>query len=462
MPTRSPADTPVVTVDAAAEPPPYRTQLIRLGRRRVLISRPNPVRYGHLAIEVLYSLAYARLLDVPVCFVRPRRGTVNDAVFEVDADGVRILRSRLERFLPRLAAAAAGLRARRSRSASLLRRETQLELKRYLDAHRLPKFVRADLKRAKDSAAERRKPTSWTALSRESGEAYNRRRLIAEPLTTRFTARAEHRAIELATALGIDRKRPIVTVHCRERGYKLGAEMQDAKSDGWDDTVRNANIDTHFAAMDFLARRGFAVVRIGDPTMTPVRREGVVDLATSPARDPLLELWCLDRSRFLLCAESGPLGASYLMSTPLLTVNATDPIGAFPVRPDGIYLLKTIIDRRTGRRLAPQELLSEDHLHDLRNPARHEFLENSSAQILEAVQEMLELLERGTPESPAQERFRRLVVDAAAARTHLDYVRKHGPDRGYMGSGRLARTLAETWMADAPAPGRAAAAAASY
>ena len=188
-------------------------------------------------------------------------------------------------------------------------------------------------------------------------------------------------------------------------------------------------------------------MRIGDPSMTPVERRGVIDLATSPARDPVLELWCIFRSRFLMCAESGPLGVSYLTNTPLLTVNATDPIGSFPIRPDGIYLLKTILERQTGHRLTPTELLTEDRLRQLRNPARHRFLENTADQILDAVRELLDLLDGGAPETSDQARFRRLVTEAAGAHTHLEYVRKHGPDRGYMGRGRIARTLAETWVA---------------
>ncbi len=434
----------------AAEPPPYGTRLVRLGRRRrVLVSAPNPVFYGHLGIEMLYALSYARLLGVPVCFVRPRT-VVNAAVFEVEPEGIRVLRSPLERLLPRLVAAEPVRRWSR-RTGNVFRDEAQTELKCYLDGHPgLPKGVRSRLKRSLGGIREGRSALSWSSWSSRSGEGYNRRRLLAEPVPTRLTGRAERRALELAAGVGLDPESRMVTVHVRERGYKLGAEMQDRRPDRWDDSVRNARIETHFPAIDLLVEAGYTVVRIGDSTMTPVERHGVFDLATSPARDPLLELWCTFRSRFLLCAESGPLGTSYLTNTPLLTVNATDPIGTFPVRADGIYLLKTILDRRTGRRLTPSELVSEDRLGHLRNPERNRFVENTSDQILDAVREMLDLLERGTPESPAQARYRELVTAAAAASTHLDYVRKHGPDRGYLGTGRLARTLAETWLASDP------------
>ena len=74
-------------------------------------------------------------------------------------------------------------------------------------------------------------------------------------------------------------------------------------------------------------------------------------------------------------------------------------------------------------------------------------MENTAEQILDAVAEMLELLDHGTAESPAQTWYRDLVTAAAQAAQGYYYVRKHGPDRGYMGYGRLARSQAEAWAA---------------
>src|SRR6266542_1768557 len=125
--------------------------------------------------------------------------------------------------------------------------------------------------------------------------------------------------------------------------------------------------------------------------MLPVERSGLIDLATSSARDPYLEAYCIWKSHFLLCGESGPQGAAYLLNTPLLTVNGTDPISSFPVRADGIYLLKTVIERSTGRRLSLPEYLSEEHLSNLRNPEKFQYVENTPEQILHAVREMLAL-----------------------------------------------------------------------
>jgi putative glycosyltransferase (TIGR04372 family) len=401
---------------------------------------------------MLYSLAYARRIGMPVCFLWPDK-VANEALLEVDAEDVQILVSRGERLLPiALGTAAARLAALRGWGqlvTSTARAEAVSELGRRLRGPReispvarsLIKEQRGSLKGKRRSAAQGKQ-----ARTPDPPVTYNRRRLLVDPVATKLRGDAERRGQELAAGFGLDASSRLVCLHVRERGYKLGAEAQDKGSHAWDDSVRNARIETHMPAVDHLVDRGYTVVRIGDSTMTPVMRDGLIDLATSPAKDKLLELWCLFQSRFIMCGESGPLSVSYLTNTPLLTVNATDPVGTFPTRPDGIFLLKTIIDRATGAPLSPSKLLTEEHLRDLRNPERHQFVENTPTQIVEAVEEMLHLLDRRPPESAGQAWYRELVTEAASRFTHLQYVRKHGSDRGYMGYGRLARSLADRWF----------------
>ena len=56
--------------------------------------------------------------------------------------------------------------------------------------------------------------------------------------------------------------------------------------------------------------------------MTPVQQPGVVDLATSPWRSEWLEVWCVQRSDFLVGCDSGPSWLAFLLDVPILTVNA--------------------------------------------------------------------------------------------------------------------------------------------
>jgi putative glycosyltransferase (TIGR04372 family) len=421
---------------------PANTKLLRLGTKRIVVSRPNQRQFGHFGIEMLYALAYARVTRASVVFVRFRSPAVGHALFEVDSDEVRIIRSPTAQLFAQVVWA---VRERwwRNTVVATVKREAAAELDRYAKRSRLPKPVRSNLKERARTITKRTAPA--TQPSPRPG--YNRRRLVTTPVRTKLRKDAELRAAAMAASFGIGPDTRLVTVHARERGFKFGYEMQDKAQAAWDDSVRNARIETHFAAIDFLVERGYTVVRIGDRTMTPVARPGVIDLATAPERDALLDLYCLFRSRFVLCGESGPYSVSFLTNTPLLAVNCTDPIGAFPIRPDGIYLLKAVVDRATGRTLTGSALLTRERLESLRDPTKFEFVENTSEQILDAVAEMLDLLDHGTPESPAQTWYRQLVTAAAQACQDYSYVRKHGPDRGYMGYGRLTRSQAEAWAA---------------
>ena len=145
-----------------------------------------------------------------------------------------------------------------------------------------------------------------------------------------------------------------------------------------DDSARNVRVETYFEAIDHLVGRGYTVVRIGDATMAPVSRPGVVDLASLPTPAQALEILCLLRSRFLMCSEAGPVGVAYLTDTPTLTVNATDPVSSFPVRAHGLYLLKRVVEVESGRRLSVSDLLTVDYLEHVRNTRRHRYLDNTS------------------------------------------------------------------------------------
>jgi putative glycosyltransferase (TIGR04372 family) len=389
---------------------------------------------------MLYALTYGRLIGAPVTFVRSLSPRVGSTLFEVDTDEVRILRSRTVQLLARTAWAVS---ERWQRTVTALKLEAVAELHHSLRHSRIPKSVRTEMRlRARAMKKGETRPKGPDALSHPG---YNRRRLIATPLRTRLREDAERRATATAAAFGIGPETKLVSLHVRERGFKLGDEMQDKAEALWDDSLRNARVETHVAAIDFLVERGYTVVRVGDPTMTPLPRPGVIDLATAPVRDPLLELYCLFRSSFIICGESGPYSVSFLTNTPLLAVNCTDPIGAFPVRADGIYLLKTVIDRATGQALTGPAVLARERLMSLRDPTRYEYVENTPEQILDAAAEMVELLDRGTPESPSQTWYRELVIAAGRANQDISYVRKHGPDRGDIGSGRLARWQADAW-----------------
>lgn len=415
--------------------------------RPLIVSRPKATQYGHLALEIHLSLVYAMEAGAALYLLRDRRA-VNAALYEVESSAVAVLRPTLWQdawlsarlVLPRWWRYWAG----RARGWRL---DFYKALRNALADHcidpRVPEALRARLRDIRQVLNRWRQDEEGQALGAEF--TYVERTKVRHPVESHLSAAASERARALAAEVGVTDQMRLVCVHAREAGYKRGREVND-KASKRDDSTRNARIETYFEAIDRLVARGFVVVRVGDPSMEPVVRPGVIDLATHPKRSALAELHCLYRSAFLICGESGPLSVSYLTNTPVVTVNSTDPIGGYPMRRDGFYILKGVVDRRTGLRLRADELLTEGYLRHLRNTRRFVYVDNTPGEISAVVDEMLEWLDGTHAESPGQARFREAATRASVElRDRLGYVRKHGSDRGFLGDGRIGRRYLEEY-----------------
>jgi putative glycosyltransferase (TIGR04372 family) len=224
-----------------------------------------------------------------------------------------------------------------------------------------------------------------------------------------------------------------VTVHVRESGYRSAAGLRQRSSDHF----RNANIESFFPAFRALVERGYTVVRLGDPTMTPVQRPGVVDLATSPAQSRWLEIWCIMRSHFLVGCDSGPSWLAVLLGVPVLTVNAIHFRDL--ARPEDRIICKLARDRATGATLSVAEMLTEEFLRVGFKGDRYECLDNTPSDLQRAVIDMIEVADGCEPPSSWQNRFRRrlweLERQKASARSSLEGVAVMARARGTLSRG---------------------------
>jgi putative glycosyltransferase (TIGR04372 family) len=419
-----------------------------VGAERVVVY-PSGRQYGHLGIELAMGLAEARARRGALWVLAPA-APVGEALLALESDEVRVAHARgpwrAGLSLVRVAATTRrDLRRWRRQAAESVLEGAIARITVHVKGRTLPEAVRDWLRGRRTWLAARLRH-----VQRPPGETpYLRRRLLRAPVSTRLPEALVARARDEARAAGIDDDAPVICVHAREVGFKRGGlevhEKQRAqgKRRVRDDAARNASIRGLLPVMAWLVARGFTVVRIGDPTMEPIAMPGVVDLATAPARSSLLEVHCLLRARFLIAGESGPAGVSYLTNTPLLQVNATDPIGSYPIRATGLLLPKAVRDRASGRRLSVEELLSEAYLARLRDTAVFAYEDNTPEEVQAAAEEMLALLE-GDPEDARQAAFRSEATRVASTLVpSLRYLRKWRADDGFLGDGRLARVAWE-------------------
>lgn len=91
-----------------------------------------------------------------------------------------------------------------------------------------------------------------------------------------------------------------------------------------DGSIRNADIDTYYGAIEAITSNGGWVFRIGDVSMTPLR-EGmhrVVDLPFSKVPRPqYIDLYLLATARFVICTCSGPCEFPFYFNVPRLMTN---------------------------------------------------------------------------------------------------------------------------------------------
>ena len=412
--------------------------------RRLLVVRPNGLHFGHLGLELLTAYAEARSARAAVCLVEPSH-LANPALLHLTPDGVRVFRWpgwTAALVVPRLWTIGLGhrLRVRWRRGIDGLKDDAADALRDHIDGTPMPASLRARLRRLRSALARRTGPSRAYIRVRET---YYRRRAIRAPVRVTMPAAAHAEAEAAIAGLGIAPGQPMVAIHAREPGFKqAGLEVQAkaASRQGAglrDDSLRNSRIGLYRTAVDRLRAAGYAVVRLGDSSMSALDWPGVPDLATLPGASPSLQVYCLLRSRFLVAGESGPSAVAMLTNTPILTVNATDAIGSYPVRREGLMLLKHVVDRRDGRVLTPLELLTEDYYTHLRDPGRFEYRENTSGEIDRAVVEMLQRLD-GAGDSAAQVGFRTAAEEAAGRlRDRFAYVRKWGTDDGFLGDGAM-------------------------
>ena len=164
-------------------------------------------------------------------------------------------------------------------------------------------------------------------------------------------------------------------IHNREAGYHKHITNQ---------FYRDAPVSSLIPFIQYLLRKNYRVVRIGDSSMTPLPAlPGLFDLTQMDNKHPLTDIWMATHCRFMLCHPSGPVIIPIAFNgSPILLVNLVDH-PTYPMHPQDRYILKPIRVHHQGGRLLDfneRMLVMRHHSHDM------EIIPNSADDILEAVE----------------------------------------------------------------------------
>jgi putative glycosyltransferase (TIGR04372 family) len=178
--------------------------------------------------------------------------------------------------------------------------------------------------------------------------------------------------------LGVPSNAWFVCLHCRE--------TQDRPA-------RNVTLNNYIDGIKTITDKGGWVVRLGHTNMPPLpEMERVVDYAHSPLKSPLLDLYLISECRFFIGHSSGPNVIPNLLKKPVLLVNMTDWSASLLLKKGDLAIMKHVFSHSKNRFLGIKEVLEEPSLVQVYGEplSDYELIENSSKEILEAIEEFLE------------------------------------------------------------------------
>lgn len=185
-----------------------------------------------------------------------------------------------------------------------------------------------------------------------------------------------------ARAIGLPDEASFVCLHVREGGYHGDAEHRQ----------RAFDIVDYLPAIRAVTAHGDWIVRLGDPSMTPLPpMDRVIDYALSPARAAALDVWLAARCRFYIGTNSGPMFTPHLFGRPALITNYAFLFGAPPLGPSSRFLPRPLM--RRGRPLRFAAAMADETMKSTHNERAFGLrgfssIDNTPQEILQATMEM--------------------------------------------------------------------------
>jgi len=177
-------------------------------------------------------------------------------------------------------------------------------------------------------------------------------------------------------------------LHVRESGYH--GETSTALDYN---QHRNGRIEDYLPTIEAITDRGGWVVRVGDPSMTPLPDMAqVIDYAVSTDRAEELDIFFCAAAKFMVAVSSGGLAVANVFGTPIVGVNMFPP-GDPPFSHRDLYIPKLFRRRDTGTYLNAAEMVAPPR-RLMQSPRYYEehgldVISNTPEEMREAVEEMM-------------------------------------------------------------------------
>jgi putative glycosyltransferase (TIGR04372 family) len=211
----------------------------------------------------------------------------------------------------------------------------------------------------------------------------------------------------------------------------VGLHVREGRVKG----ARNADINTYSLAMESIVARGGWVIRMGDPSMTPLPpMPQVIDYAHGQVRSDWMDVFLWAQCRFFIGTQSGPLMVPPTFGVPCVLTNSSS-LGLRLWFNKDLCIFKLFWSKSEARYLNFAELVASalGWVESAKYLASQgiKLVDNTPKEINEVVIEMLDRLEGklsySREDEELQERFDSLYTSNASkanARIGQDFLRK--------------------------------------
>jgi len=190
---------------------------------------------------------------------------------------------------------------------------------------------------------------------------------------------------EIMEVLGVPKNKKIVTLHVRENGYVPELKYH---------SFRDCNINNCVKAIDYLIKKGYYVIRLGDPTMKKLilNSSNYIELSHSEFTHTIAELYLISKAEFHIGTGSGVWHIAQTCGTPILSLNTELPFCVWGNEYD-IELPRVFYSKIFNRNLSVYELANSDILtYSETNQYKSsglKLIENNEDVVLESTKEMI-------------------------------------------------------------------------
>lgn len=219
-----------------------------------------------------------------------------------------------------------------------------------------------------------------------------------------FTAKEERLGNKLLQDLGIKEGSKFICLLMRDSGYL----QHHLPNNDWSyHNYRDVEVNKYQLAAQFLANKGFYVVRMGKQVKDKfdISHPRIIDYATHSLRSDFLDIYLSAHCYFMLSTSCGLDSVAQIFRRPLLITDF--PLTELkPYFYWKVFIFKKIFDTKNDKFVSIEEIFQQRELfNDKRAMVKAwqekgwRFIDNSPEEIVEAVDEMLQRLENNWRDS---------------------------------------------------------------